>query len=118
MEHNCHIEPLERKFATAEYQKTDVALLTISGMGCPTCAARVRNSLISLYGVTDVTVNHIAGWARIVFNPDLTVGIPALIEAGLKLAKLSPEARWANHPYAFIGICSTRFASSSAVNWV
>jgi copper chaperone CopZ len=75
MEHNCHVEPRERKFATAEYQKTDVALLAVSGMGCPTCAARVRNGLISLYGVTDVTVNHITGWARIVFNPDLVAGI-------------------------------------------
>ena len=81
MEHNCHVEPRERKFATAEYQKTDVALLAVSGMGCPTCAARVRNGLISLYGVTDVTVNHMTGWVRIVFNPDLMVGIPALIEA-------------------------------------
>ncbi len=81
MEHNCHVEPLERKFATAEYQKTDVALLDIYGMGCPTCAARVRNGLLSLYGVTDVTVNHLSGSTRVVYNPDLLVGIPALIEA-------------------------------------
>lgn len=81
MEHNCHVDPLERKFSTAEYQKMDVALLAISGMGCSTCAARVRNSLISLYGVTDATVNHIMGSARIVFNPDLVAGVPVLIEA-------------------------------------
>ena len=81
MEHSCHVEPLERKFATAEYQKMDVALLAISGMGCPTCAARIHNGLISLYGVTDVTVNHITGSARVVYNPDLMAGMPALIEA-------------------------------------
>jgi hypothetical protein len=37
--------------------------------------------LISLYGVTDVTVNHITGSARVVYNPDLMASIPALIEA-------------------------------------
>jgi copper chaperone CopZ len=49
-------------------------------MGCPNCAARVRNSLISLKGVVDAEVDHTIGMAEVVFNPSLTA-IPALIEA-------------------------------------
>lgn len=80
MDENCIVEPQHRKVTAAEYQKTRIAVLTIEGMGCPSCAARVRNGLISLYGVTGAVVNHVTGWAQITFNPDLT-GFPALVEA-------------------------------------
>ena len=56
------------------------ALLTVGGMGCPNCAARVRNSLLSLTGVVDAQVVLEAGLADITYNPDLT-GVAALINA-------------------------------------
>ena len=49
-------------------------------MGCPNCAARVRNSLIALTGVVEAYVDHTAGMAQVNFNPNLT-NLPALVEA-------------------------------------
>lgn len=80
MDENCHVEPVQ-KIATAEEQRaTSVILLGVQGMGCPNCAARVRNSLLGLTGVTEADVDHITGTADVEFNPNL-VAIPALFEA-------------------------------------
>lgn len=80
MDEQCEVEPLHKKVTAEEYQKTRLALLAVTGMGCPHCAARVGNSLIALYGVTDVLVDHISGNVQVTFNPDL-VAFPALLEA-------------------------------------
>ncbi|MBE2201371.1 MAG: cation transporter [Anaerolinea sp.] len=80
MDENCEVKPQHKKTTAEEYQKTRLAMLVVTGMGCPNCAARVNNSLIALYGVTDVKVNHVIGSAQVTFNPDLVV-FPALIEA-------------------------------------
>ncbi|MBM2848780.1 MAG: heavy metal translocating P-type ATPase [Anaerolineales bacterium] len=80
MDENCHVEPLQKTATAEEQQTTTSALLAVWGMGCPNCAARVRNSLISLKGVVDAEVDHTIGMAEVVFNPSLTA-IPALIEA-------------------------------------
>ena len=80
MDENCHVEPLQKTATAEEQQTTTSALLTVQGMGCPNCAARVRNSLLSLKGVVDAEVDHTIGMAEVVFNPNLTA-IPALIEA-------------------------------------
>ena len=80
MNSNCHVDAIQ-KTATAEEQQTITsALLAVQGMGCPNCAARVRNSLLSLKGVVDAEVDHTIGMAEVVFNPNLTT-TPALIEA-------------------------------------
>jgi copper chaperone CopZ len=66
---NCHVEPIQ-KISTAEEQESiELALLAVSGMGCPNCANRVRNSLLSIYGVVDAYVDHSAGIAQVSFNP-------------------------------------------------
>ena len=80
MDENCHVEPLQKTATAEEQQTTTSALLAVWGMGCPNCAARVRNSLLSLKGVVDAEVDHTIGMAEVVFNPSLTA-IPALIEA-------------------------------------
>jgi len=80
MDENCHVELLQKTATAEEQQTTTSALLAVWGMGCPNCAARVRNSLISLKGVVDAEVDHTIGMAEVVFNPSLTA-IPALIEA-------------------------------------
>ena len=80
MDENCHVEPLQ-KAATADEQKiTTWTLLTVYGMGCPNCANRVRNSLISLNGVTGAYVDHTIGIAEVEYNPNLAT-LPMLIEA-------------------------------------
>ena len=80
MDDNCHVD-LIQKTATAEEQETaTTAVLAVWGMGCPNCAARVRNSLIALTGVVEAYVDHTAGMAQVNFNPNLT-SLPALVEA-------------------------------------
>ncbi len=80
MDENCHVEPLQKTATSEEQQTTTSALLAVWGMGCPNCAARVRNSLLSLKGVVDAKVDHTIGIAEVVFNPNLAT-TPALIEA-------------------------------------
>jgi copper chaperone CopZ len=80
MDENCHVEPLQKTATAEEQQTTTSALLAVWGMGCPNCAARVRNSLLAVHGVIDAKVDHNIGMADVVFNPSLTA-IPALIDA-------------------------------------
>ena len=57
MDENCYVEPIYKNTASDnELRKADNALLAIRGMGCPNCATRVRNSLLSLDGVFGVDV--------------------------------------------------------------
>ena len=80
MDENCHVE-LVQKIATAEEQQaTTVVIFGVQGMGCPNCAARVRNSLLGLKGVTEADVDHVTGTADVEFNPHL-VTIATLFEA-------------------------------------
>ncbi len=80
MDDNCYVESVQ-KIATAEERQTvEMVLFSIWGMGCPNCAARVRNSLLSLNGVVSACVNHTAGIAGVVFNPELAT-VEMLISA-------------------------------------
>lgn len=80
MDENCHVEPLLKVATAAEQESTTSTLLAVYGMGCPNCAARVCNSLISLNGVVEAHVDHVMGMAEVEFNPHL-VTIRALINA-------------------------------------
>ncbi|HLF26743.1 MAG TPA: heavy-metal-associated domain-containing protein [Anaerolineae bacterium] len=80
MDENCHVEPLQKVATTDERSNTTWTLLAVYGMGCPNCANRVRNSLISVRGVLEAYVDHTRGSADVAFNPNL-VTIPALIRA-------------------------------------
>ena len=67
----CHVEPIQKITAADEQKKVELPLLSVSGMGYPNCANRVRNNLLSLYGVTDAYVDHAAGIVQVAFNPDI-----------------------------------------------
>jgi copper chaperone CopZ len=85
MDENCHVEPITKKPGLDEIQNVQIALLSVWGMGCPNCANRVRNSLISLKGVIDARVDHNIGKAQIAFNPDFVTSddlIAAIASAG------------------------------------
>jgi copper chaperone CopZ len=57
MEDNCYVEPIYKDAVSRQQlEQADQATLAISGMGCPNCATRVRNSLLSLAGVYEVDV--------------------------------------------------------------
>jgi copper chaperone CopZ len=80
MDENCHVEPMQKIATVEEQQATALIMLGVQGMGCPNCAARVRNSLLRLKGVTEADVDHLTGTADVEFNPNL-VAVPALLEA-------------------------------------
>jgi len=77
---NCYVEPIHKTITAAERRNIEMALLSVWGMGCPNCAARVRNNLLSLNGVVNAYVDHIAGVAGVAYNPELAT-VEMLISA-------------------------------------
>lgn len=69
---NCHVEPLEKPLDQAALSTAQAAILTVSGMGCPRCAMRVRNGLLGLDGVLLVNVILEMGIAAVAFVPEET----------------------------------------------
>ncbi len=80
MYENCHVESLQKTATLEEQQSTTSALLAVEGMGCPNCAARVRNSLLTLTGVVDAQILLDRALADVTYNPQLA-DIPALVKA-------------------------------------
>jgi len=68
---NCHVEPIVKQATPLEQAQLADGQLLIRGMGCPNCAARVRNSLLSLEGVVDTIIDHNIGAGRVVYNPTI-----------------------------------------------
>lgn len=71
MENNCHVEVIKRKPSEDELLKIEVCELLVWGMGCPNCAIRVHNSILSIQGVVEVCVDHEVGMAQVSYNPTL-----------------------------------------------
>jgi copper chaperone CopZ len=67
----CHVEPRVKTVTAAEQGQVAAVTLVVSGMGCPNCAARVRNSLLTVYGVLEADVVHTHGVAQVWYNRSL-----------------------------------------------
>jgi copper chaperone CopZ len=86
MEENCYVEPLYKNMpSTAQMQNAKQVTLFVSGMGCPNCATRVHNKLISLDGVFGVDVYLHMALAVVIYDtsvlsPDQLTG--AVAQAG------------------------------------
>ncbi len=65
---NCHVEPVEKSVSPEALQAANRVFLLVRGMGCPNCAVRVRNSLLSLDGVLAVHISLERGLARILYD--------------------------------------------------
>ena len=65
---NCHVDPVEKTVSPASLRAADRAFLLVWGMGCPSCAMRVRNSLLRLDGVLAVDVDLERGLARVMYD--------------------------------------------------
>jgi copper chaperone CopZ len=81
----CHVEPVVKVVTMGEEGQIEALMLAISGMGCPNCAARVRNSLLNVYGVVEADVVHTLGMAQVFYNPTLASGdelVAAVARAG------------------------------------
>lgn len=68
----CQVEPVTKTVSDDEARDTSTALLGVMGMGCPRCAIRVRNSLVSLDGVVEAVVDHVTGTAHVAYHPERT----------------------------------------------
>ncbi|NIN63291.1 MAG: hypothetical protein GTO63_00950, partial [Anaerolineae bacterium] len=76
----CHVPPIEKPVDPEALRGSARALLGVMGMGCPSCATRVRNSLLSYPGVLQVEIELPYGLARVDYDPART-GERALLDA-------------------------------------
>lgn len=68
-ERDCHVDPVDREVDPAALERASVAMLAVSGMGCQSCANRVRNALVSEPGVLAADIELFRGMARVRFDP-------------------------------------------------
>ncbi|HKK28310.1 MAG TPA: heavy-metal-associated domain-containing protein [Gemmatimonadota bacterium] len=59
----CHVDPVRTAVDPTLLERSATAFLAVSGMGCPNCAARVRNALVLTEGVVEAEIDHVAGLA-------------------------------------------------------
>lgn len=97
MSEHCHVEPVQKIASDEELAACTTATLLVSGLGCPNCAARVRNGLLSINGAIEAHVDHTLGIVKVMFNPDLTT-ISALIDA------VAQAGRDGRHEYRAVSI--------------
>jgi copper chaperone CopZ len=80
MSDNCHIEPIQKTALDDVIRNADRILLSISGLGCPNCATRVRNGLLTLDGVHAAEILFNMRMAE-VFYDEKKVSIERLVQA-------------------------------------
>lgn len=82
---DCYVEPVKKDVDVQALKESAFVLLGITGMGCPTCATRVRNSLLSRPGVVQVEIDLLHGLAKVNYDPARTADrqlLEAVAEAG------------------------------------
>lgn len=98
MSDNCHVEPIHKTVLDQVIQNADRILLSVSGMGCPNCATRVRNGLLSLDGVHDAEVMLNMHMAEVYFD-EKKVSAETLVQA---VAEAGNDGRHNYHAEAII----------------
>jgi copper chaperone CopZ len=79
-EQNCHVDPLQKPLDRQALETAQAAILGVAGMGCQTCAMRVRNGLLQLDGVLVAQVLLEHGVAAVAFD-DRRVAVDDLLSA-------------------------------------
>jgi len=64
------VDPVHKAVDPGLFDRSATAFLAVSGMGCPTCAARVRNALVTTEGVVEAEVDHGSGLAVVSYLPE------------------------------------------------
>lgn len=67
-ETRCHVEAIEKKVDPEALRAAQQVHLAVAGMGCPNCALRVRNALLSLSGVVQAEVSAQTSLAEVWFD--------------------------------------------------
>lgn len=73
-DHACQVPAIEKPVDSGALESVASALLGVMGMGCPNCAMRVRNALISEAGVLAVEIELRSGLARVAYDPGRATG--------------------------------------------
>lgn len=84
----CHVTPITKEVSQEQLSRASAAFLRVRGIGCPTCAVRVRNGLLQIEGVlaADVVLN--SALAKVWYDPSvvqpdaLVSGLPAFANDG------------------------------------
>lgn len=66
-----HVAPLTKLVSREQISRARTAFLSVSGMGCPTCALRVRNGFLQMDGVLSAEVVLNNGLAKVWYDPEL-----------------------------------------------
>lgn len=109
---NCQVEPLHKPVSKQQLAQAETAYLLIRGMGCPTCALRVRNALLQVEGVVAADIHLDYGVARVWYEPQVvqpeTMGrrLPELADDGrhhytAQVIVFSGEADGEDHAASF-----------------
>ena len=72
MNDTCDVEPVEKLVSPSDYEEAIMVILAVDGMGCPSCATRIRNSLVRLNGVLEAHVYTNFQLVEVVFDPGST----------------------------------------------
>jgi len=67
---NCHVDPVVKVVGLEEQARAKTSVLRVIGMGCPTCATRVRNSLLSRPGVVQVQIDLFTGLTLVDYDAE------------------------------------------------
>ena len=88
----CHVERMEKEVSPEALRSTKVSVLAVTGMGCPNCALRVHNALLSLPGVHRVEV-------ELEFERAIVYWDPATVQPEMLLEAVSRAAAGTPHDY-------------------
>ncbi|HEX7000104.1 MAG TPA: heavy-metal-associated domain-containing protein [Trueperaceae bacterium] len=81
----CRLEPAMPADPSSGKAGDVLVELELSGLGCPTCATRVRNALVGVQGVLDADVRVRPQHASVIYDSSRTYPerlMAAVIEAG------------------------------------
>lgn len=96
---DCHVNPLEVQAEPEALQLADTIFLAVGGLGCPNCAARVRNELLRTDGVLAAELSHESSLARVWYHAD-RVTSPELCRA------VARAAGGTHHDYRAVPVAS------------
>jgi copper chaperone CopZ len=80
MEEQCHVEPITKTVCADDLNEARIMRLSVQGMGCISCATRVRNRLLAMDGVVSADVDWERGLALVDYVPAKT-SVDALVLA-------------------------------------
>lgn len=89
---DCHLAPVAAAAAPQVGGTPALLSLDVTGLGCPACAARVRNALVAVRGVIGAEVRLESGRGSVVYDPRRAYPL-RLLEA------IEHEGRRSRHAY-------------------